>query len=247
MGITTRAGVARTLEYDKNDDLISEIESHKRIIIMMLIFTFVFCFMLQILIFLIFQNMYERTPNSLSVDQKETPKLNYHLQSIFKNGSVFRFPIIQSSKNLLTTGSFIKTFTFPKVDIQFGYYHGEDAIYFHGKYQQKHMSVTIYTAANLKYQQEKYFSVKELGQKAVELSFPNNFSMKEQVHDYLLPKNGSLIDIGDYILLYGTCYIILYILVQFLTCYIFYISFLSRWGISPRRARVTIIYTYFRC
>ena len=189
MGITTRAGVARTLEYDKNDDLITEIESHKRIITMMLIFTFVFCFMLQILIFLIFQNMNDRSQNSFTVSQKPTPKLNYYLQSIFKNGSVFRFPIIQSSKKLLTAGSSKKTFTFPKVDIQFGYYNGEDAIYFHGKYDQRHMSVTIYSATNLKYQQDKYFPEYDLG------------------HDYLLPKNGSLIDIGDYILLYGTCFI----------------------------------------
>ena len=48
MGITTRGGIAKTLEYDKNDDLISEIESHTRITFILLIFAFIFSLLLQV-------------------------------------------------------------------------------------------------------------------------------------------------------------------------------------------------------
>ena len=53
MGITTRGGIAHTLEYDKNDALISEKESHNRIIFILLIFCIMFCLSLKFIILLI--------------------------------------------------------------------------------------------------------------------------------------------------------------------------------------------------
>ena len=184
MGIATRAGVARTLEYNKKDDrIISKTESYKRIIIMLLMLTFLFCFTIQILILITFQNIHDRIQNTYI----KVPKLNYHLQLISKNGSVFRFPIIQSSNNSLTTGPFIKTFSFPKkVDIKFGYHYREDSIYFHGLFNKNHMFVSINNyATNLKNVQEKYL-----------------ISNKLDIY-YFLPENVSWVDIGDNILLYG--------------------------------------------
>ena len=152
---------------------------------MWLLLTFLLCFTIQILIlftFQNFQNIRDRTQNSIF----EVPKLNYHLQLISKNGSVFRFPIFQLSNNSLTTGPFIKTFSFPKNAEKFGYHYREDSIYFHGMLNEDYMSVSIINhATNLKNVNEKYFILNKLGLY------------------YYLPENASWVDIGDYILLYG--------------------------------------------
>ena len=184
MGITTRGGIAKTLEYEKNDGLISEIESHTRIIFILLITSFMFSILLQILILFIFQIINNATKNYQIVD-KPTPKLNYYLQSISTNGDVSILPIIQTLNNSLATGSYIKTYSFPRNDIQFCYHYQEDMVYFNGKLNKNYITVTTYSAMNKKHHQEKYFITNDLG------------------HEYKLPKNVSLVDIGDYILLYG--------------------------------------------
>ena len=184
MGITTRGGIAKTLEYEKNDGLISEIESHTRITFILLIFAFMFSLLLQLLILFLFQIIYNATKSYQIVD-KPIPKLNYYLQSISTNGDVSILPIIQTLNNSLATGSYINTYTFPRNDIQFCYHYQEDMVYFHGRLIEKYTTITTYNALNMKHHQEKYFITNDLG------------------HDYKLPKNVSLVDIGDYILLYG--------------------------------------------
>ena len=184
MGITTRGGIAKTLEYDKNDDLISEIESQTRIIFILLITAFMFSILLQILVLFISQIIFNAAKN-FQIVHKPAPKLNYYLQSISKYGDVYILPIIQTSNNSLTTGSYVNTYTFPKNDIQFCYHYQEDMVYFNGKLKKNYITVTTYSAMNKKHHQEKYFITNDLG------------------HEYKLPKNVSLVDIGDYILLYG--------------------------------------------
>ena len=184
MGITTRGGIAKTLEYEKNDGLISEIESHTRIIFILLITAFMFSILLQILVLFISQIIFNAAKN-FQIVHKPAPKLNYYLQSISKYGDVYILPIIQTSNNSLTTGSNMKTYSFPRNDIQFCYHFQEDMVYFHGELNQKYTTVTTYNALNKKHHQEKYFITNDLG------------------HEYKLPKNVSLVDIGDYILLYG--------------------------------------------
>ena len=178
MGITTRGGIAKTLEYEKNDDLISEIESHSRITFILLISAFMVSLLLQLLILFIFQIFYNATKNYQIVD-KPTPKLNYYLQSISINGDVSILPIIHTSNNSLTTGSHVKTYSFPKNDIQFCYHYREDMVYFQGEIDHNYTTVTTYNALNKEYHQEKHFITNDL------------------------PKDVSLVDIGDYILLYG--------------------------------------------
>ena len=123
MGITTRGGVARTLEYDQNDGLISKTESHTRIISLLLLSVTVLSLALQILILLFFLNLNNAIKNFHFVDNKPAPKLNYYLQSISTNHDVFLSPIILTSNKSLTTGSSISTYSFPKSDIQFGYHY----------------------------------------------------------------------------------------------------------------------------
>ena len=184
MGITTRGGIAKTLEYEKNDDLISEIESHSRITFILLISAFMFSLLLQLLILFIFQTIYNAS-RSYQIIDKPTPKLDYYLQSISTNGDVSILPIIKTPNNSLTTGSYIKTYSFPRNDIQFCYHYQEDMVYFHGEFNKEYTTVTTYNALNQKHHQEKYFITNDLGD------------------EYNLPINASLVDVGDCILLYG--------------------------------------------
>ena len=110
MGITTRGGVARILEYNKNDGLISEIESNKRIIIILQIFAFIFSIILQFIVLLIFGTIYDGTKTFLLVDDRLTPNLNYYVQSISLNGSVRLLPILQTTNS--STGCVREEFAF---------------------------------------------------------------------------------------------------------------------------------------
>ena len=145
-------------------------------------------FMLQILILLFFQYLYYTIENSHFVDNRPTPTLNYYLQSISTNNEVFLSPIIFTSNKSLTTGRSIRKYSFPKSDIQFGYHYRDDMVYFHGRLNQNHIMVNIFSATSKKYHEEKYFIANEEG------------------HDYELLKDVSLVDVGDYVLLYGICF-----------------------------------------
>ena len=183
MGITTRAGVARILEYNKSDNLISESESWNRIIVILLIIAYIFSSTLQLIIggFLtIHTGTHETQKYNVLVDyQSLVPKLNYCLQSILINGSVLCLPILQLSHK--ASSSFIDKFSFPKADIKFSYQYMGDLIYIYSNLEKQNSFITVYSATNEKYTIKKYF------------------------HDsnYYLPNNVSLVDIGPYIWLYG--------------------------------------------
>ena len=127
MGITTRAGVARILEYNKNYGLISETESSKRIIIVLQTFAFLFCFYLQFILLIILNTIHNGTENLLLVGQRLAPKLNYHIQSISLNGSVCFLPILQTSNSLISN-KLLDVFSFPKSEIQFAYQYRGDLV-----------------------------------------------------------------------------------------------------------------------
>ena len=186
MGITTRGGVARILEYNKNDGLISEIESNKRIIIILQIFAFLFCIILQFIVLLILGTIYDGTKNFLLVDNKPiTPNLNYYIQSISSNGSVRLSPILQTTKSSVIRSDFIDVFSFPKSDIQFAYQYRGDLVFIHSSFKKLHSFSVVYRATNEKYTTKNSFRRDDLG------------------FEFKLPKNVSLVEIGSYLWLYG--------------------------------------------
>ena len=182
MGITTRAGVARILEYNKSDNLISESESWNRIIVILLIIAYIFSSTLQLIIggFLTIHTGTLGTQKYNVVDyQSPVPKLNYCLQSILINGSVLCLPILQLSHK--ASSSFADKFSFPKANIKYSYQYMGDLIFIYSNLDKPNSFVTVYSATNEKYTMKKYF----------------------HGPDYFLPNKVSLVDIGPYIWLYG--------------------------------------------
>ena len=108
MVITTRGGKARVLEYDKNYELISKEQSHKRIETLQLISNLVFGVFLQILI-IIFIVKFDSThrPTWQETDIRLVPKLNTYIFSMSENFVVNLYPtdsklqILQDSKRAL--------------------------------------------------------------------------------------------------------------------------------------------------
>ena len=94
MGITTRGGKARILEYDKNDDLISKGESHKRINLLLTILTIFLnsVFTIQILVLLSVDNS--------KTDVKEVelvasvPRISTYMLSVRNDMEIFLNPMI---------------------------------------------------------------------------------------------------------------------------------------------------------
>ena len=185
MGITTRGGVARILEYNINDGLISEIESSKRIIFILQICAFIFSIILQFIVLLIFGTIYDGTKTFLLVDDRLTPNLNYYVQSISLNGSVRHLPILQTTNSSIRWRDFIDVFSFPNSEIQFAYQYRDDLVFLYSSFKETHSFSVVYTAINEKYTTKKSFREDDSGLQ------------------YKLPKNSSLVEIGSYIWLYG--------------------------------------------
>ena len=185
MGITTRAGVARILEYNKNYGLISITESSKRIIIVLQTFAFLFCFYLQFILLIISNTIHNGTENFLLVGQRPTPKLNYHIQSILLNGSVCLLPILQTSNSSLISNKLLDIFSFPKSEIKFAYQYRGDLVYFYSSFNEEYSFSVVYSVTSEKYTMKKYFRDVDMG------------------YRYKLPKNVSMVEIGPYLWLYG--------------------------------------------
>ena len=114
--ITTRGGIAKELEYEKNNDLISKPESHSRIILLFLWIAILLCTFFQILIILsvIFDTIPTLTKNLNNNFHK-----NYIL-SIMENGGVQ----LNSLENKYESVKL--DFSFPqKTRLKFAYYNME--------------------------------------------------------------------------------------------------------------------------
>ena len=93
VGITTRGGKARILEYDLNDGLISKEESKVRILVFLIILGFVCCTLFTFLVIIIY--VFASNDNSLSDHVLDGfPVLNLNMMSTMLNGEVFVNPIL---------------------------------------------------------------------------------------------------------------------------------------------------------
>ena len=95
MVITTRGGKARVLEYDKNYELISVKQSHKRIEFLQLISNLVFGVFLQILIIIFIMKFGpSNRPKWQEIDMIMVPKLNTYIFSMSENFVVSLHPTV---------------------------------------------------------------------------------------------------------------------------------------------------------
>ena len=89
MGVTTRGGKARTLEYDKHEDLITKEESLKRVDILLVILTFILNFSLLFCI-LIYGLIHSENINSeTNISYPVVPSMSLYLLMISQNFEVF--------------------------------------------------------------------------------------------------------------------------------------------------------------
>ena len=90
MGITTRGGKTRVLEYDKNDDLVSKEESHKRIHLLLLALTFFLNITFTICISITFI-----IPDTIIyvIEDKQVPLLSPYLLSTSHTNEIFLNPV----------------------------------------------------------------------------------------------------------------------------------------------------------
>ena len=105
MGVTTRGGKARTLEYDKHEDLITKEESLKRVDILLIILTFILNFSLLfcLLIFGIIHSekfyLEDQTFNPI------VPSLSLYLLRISHNSEVFVHNIFMDKRSAIKVKS----------------------------------------------------------------------------------------------------------------------------------------------
>ena len=88
--VTTRGGVARTLEYDLNIGLISVEESEVRIIILLSISGILLSIILQSILIYIFGI---KSPTILPAIESNTTFFDFHLQAISTDGNVTLFSV----------------------------------------------------------------------------------------------------------------------------------------------------------
>ena len=98
MVITTRGGKARVLEYDKNYELISVEQSHKRIEFLQLISNLVFGVFLQILIIIFVMKFGPSNRHAWQeIDMIMVPKLNTYIFSMSENFLVTLYPTVSKT------------------------------------------------------------------------------------------------------------------------------------------------------
>ena len=179
------------LEYNKNEDLISPTQSHKRIIIILSLFASVFCLILLFLLSIVF---YTTSAAKNIYHDKQTFITNYYFQSISNNGDVFFLPIIQSVNNSLKSGQLTKKFSLPKthkkLEFAFVYEYQEELVYLHGFSDDEKSFVTVHDIFDVKYVQIKDF-----------VNFTDFGEM--WMNTYILPKNVSVIEVNQYLWMYG--------------------------------------------
>ena len=185
------------LEYNKNEDLISPTQSHKRIIIVLSVFASMFCLILLFLMSMIF---YTTSAAKNIYHNKQTLMTNYYFQSISKNGDVFFLPIIQSTNKSLKSGQLTKKFSLPKtykkLEFAFVYEYLEELVYLYGFSDDEKSFVTVHDIFDRKYVQIKEF-----------VNFTDFGDIRWNT--YVLPKNVSMIEVNQFIWMYGTIILIL--------------------------------------
>ena len=94
MGITTRGGKARILEYDKHDNLLSKFENYNRIITLLIILSIVLNFVLLFCVLILFWNNpnFQLIPNVASA--RSVKIQNDSLLSISHQSEIFMYPLM---------------------------------------------------------------------------------------------------------------------------------------------------------
>ena len=204
MVITTRGGVARVLEYDKNYGLIAKTESDDRIAILSIVSSAILIILLQFLLILSFNYGHRQ----LILDAAETPSPIYqtYMISVTKDGNVYVSPpVIQS--NYLQIMSFEKNDWEKKWSLKnltgFHFiYEFQDLVYYlYSRYDNEFSTLRIPNYSKFK---NKYF-VEEQDQNHFYVSyevFTPSLGRTEN-HPYKLPKNVSWVNVGEFIWFFG--------------------------------------------
>ena len=122
--ITTRGGIAKELEYEKNHDLISKHQSHSRIVLLFLSIAILLCIFFQILIIL---SVFFNTSPGLLKNLSNEFHQNYIL-SIMENGDVQLISLENTYESIKLD------FSFPqKSRFKFVYYDMEKLYFLHAR------------------------------------------------------------------------------------------------------------------
>ena len=199
MVITTRGGVARVLEYDKNYGLIAKKESDGRITLLFIISSVILIILLQFLLILSFNYGHRQ----LILDAAETPSPIYqtYMISVTKDGNVYVSPpVIQS--NYLQIMSFEKNDWQKKWSLKdlAGFhlvYEFRDLVYYlYGRYSKEISTLRIPNYFKYKTEQERNHFY-------VSYEYYSPYAAKMQSYNYQLPNNVSWVNVGEFIWLYG--------------------------------------------
>ena len=182
MGITTRGGEARVLEYNKNEDLISKAESHKRIHLLLIILTIFLNSTLFILILLVTISVDLEVKLPLKNDElnPRVARLPNYILSVSNDNDIFLNQLIVSKNHTFKMLSTMDREPLIKL-LNFNYtlpYEFNGELYF------------LYGKINREF---------GLFKKVSDLKISTKYYNKR----YLLQNEPSLIRVGSKILLYG--------------------------------------------
>ena len=175
--ITTRGGIAKELEYEKNNDLISKPQSHSRIVLLFLSIAIFLCIFFQILILL---SVFFSTSPGLLKNLSNKFHQNYIL-SIMENGDVQLISLENKYESVKLD------FSFPqKSRFKFVYYDMEKLYFLHAN-----KNATLISMKNDDSSGRKYIA-------NIEHFYIGGFS-----YIYQLQQSFSFVQVGSYLWLFG--------------------------------------------
>ena len=122
MGITTRGGKARVLEYDKNEDLISKEESSNRILLLLTILTVFLNSVFTIQILILFSIDNSKTEVFEDELVSSIPRLSTYMLSLSNDKEIFLNPIIAFKNSTFKIKSTLNEKPLIKLS-QYDYFH----------------------------------------------------------------------------------------------------------------------------
>ena len=175
--ITTRGGIAKELEYEKNNDLISKPQSHSRIVLLFLSIAIFLCIFFQILILL---SVFFSTSPGLLKNLSNKFHQNYIL-SIMENGDVQLISLENKYESVKLD------FSFPqKSRFKFVYYDMEKLYFLHARKYDTLLSMKNDDRSGIKYISQ------------IEHFYIGGFS-----YQYELQERFSYVQVGSYLWLFG--------------------------------------------
>ena len=208
MVITTRGGVARVLEYDKNYGQINEMESGHRITLLLIISSAFLIILLQSLIIVSFN--YDRNQLILIASKTPSPMYRTHILSVTNDGAVYVSPPVIQNKHL-------QLMSFEKHDwekkrslknlagFQLVYEYQDLVYYLYGQYDKLFSTLRIPNFTKFKHLFSNKYFVEEQDQNHFYVSYKDYSPILGGMEnfDYFLPNNVSWVNVGEFIWLYG--------------------------------------------